>query len=132
MNKADDLLSNVLSEHGSLEMALLIGSYGTERMRPDSDVDLAVSIGRQMSPEERIQLTQKLAEATHRPVDLIDLETAHGLMLKQSLRLGKPLIPSRPATFERLLKRMIYEQEDLNPQIQHAKKSRVEFFTHGY
>jgi predicted nucleotidyltransferase len=132
MKQAEILLSKLLSEHGSLEMVLLIGSYGTERMRPDSDVDLAVSIGRPMSPEERIHLTQKLAEATHRPIDLIDLETAHGLILKQALRMGKPLTLSRPATFERLLKRMIYEQEDLNPQIQHAKKSRVESFTHGY
>jgi hypothetical protein len=65
-------------------------------------------------------------------VDLIDLETAHGLILKQALRQGKALIPSRPSTLERLLKRMIYEQEDLNPQIQQAKLDRMESFIHGY
>ena len=126
------LLQKLLSEQKQLHMALLIGSYGSDRVRPDSDVDLAVSAGHPLSTEERIQLTRILAAATHRPVDLIDLESAHGLILKQALRLGKPLIPSRPATFERLLKRMVYEQEDLNPQIQQAKIDRVEAFTHGY
>lgn len=113
-------------------MALLIGSYGTNRQRPDSDVDLAVSAGRPLTAEERIHLTQTIASVTHRPVDLIDLETVHGLILKHALREGKSLIPSHPATFEKLLKRMIYEQEDLNPQIHQAKVDRVEAFTHGY
>lgn len=113
-------------------MALLIGSYGSDHARMYSDVDVAVSAGRILTSEERITLTQMLAATTHCPVDLIDLESAHGLILKQCLRQGKPLIPSRPATLERLLKRMIYEQEDLNPQIHQAKVDRVEAFTHGY
>lgn len=128
----NDLLQTMLSEQKQLHMALRIGSYGTMRQRPDSDVDLAVSAGRPLTCDERFQLTQAIAAATHRPVDLIDLETAHGLMLKQALRKGMPLIPSRSSTLERLLKRMIYEQEDINPQIHQAKMDRVEAFTHGY
>lgn len=126
------ILQSLFSEQHHLHMALLMGSYGSVRARPDSDVDLAVSAGRPLTCDEKFHLTEAIASATHRPVDLIDLETAHGLILKQALRMGKPLIPSRPATFEKLLKRMIYEQEDLNPQIHQAKIDRVEAFTHGY
>lgn len=125
-------LQKTLLKHKYLHTAFLMGSMGEGRARPDSDIDLAVSAGRPLTTEERIHLTQALATCTHRPVDLIDLETAHGLILKQALRQGKPLITSRPSTLERLLKRMIYEQEDLNPQIQQAKLDRVEAFTHGY
>lgn len=125
-------LQTLLSQQEHLHMALLIGSYGSKHARPDSDVDLAVSAGRPFTTEERFSLTQKLAAATHRSIDLIDLETAHGLILKQALRHGKALIPSQPLTFERLLKRMIYEQEDLQPQIHQAKVDRVASFTHGY
>jgi predicted nucleotidyltransferase len=126
------LLQSLIPQEDGLHVALLLGSYGSDRVRPDSDVDLAVSLGRPLTVEERMRLTRALAAATHRPVDLIDLKTAHGLILKQALRQGTPLVPSRPATFEKLLKRMIYEQEDLNPQIHQAKVDRVEAFTRGH
>lgn len=109
-----------------------MGSYGSDRERPDSDFDLAVSVGGPLTYEERVHLMESLADITHRPVDLIDLETAHGLILKQALRNGKPLIPSCPGTFERLLKRLVYEQEDLAPQIALAKSNRVKAFAHGF
>ena len=123
---------HLFSQQKNLHIALLLGSYGSERARPDSDVDVAVSVGRPLTTTERHTLTQQLAAATHRSVDLIDLEIAHGLILKQALRHGKPLIPSHPVTFERLLKRMIYEQEDIQPQTHKAKVERVEAFTYGY
>lgn len=127
----NDPLQSLFLEQHPLQVVLKIGSYGTARQRPDSDVDLAVSAGRPLSSEERLQLIRAVAGITRRPVDLIDLETVHGLILKQALRHGVSLIPPNPATLEKLLKRMIYEQEDLNPQIHQAKTARVEAFAFG-
>jgi predicted nucleotidyltransferase len=128
----NDQLKHLLSEQNNLLVALLLGSFGSFHQRPDSDIDLAVSAGRPLTCDERFHLTELVAAATHRPVDLIDLETAHGLILKQALRHGTPLVPSHAATLERLLKRLVYEQEDINPQIHQAKMDRVEAFAHGY
>jgi predicted nucleotidyltransferase len=89
-----ELLQSLLSGKKNLHLALLIGSYGSSRQRPESDVDLAVSAGRPMTCDERFSLTDAISAATHRPVDLIDLETSHGLILKQALRHGTPLLPS--------------------------------------
>ena len=125
-------LRSALSSRGDLEAALLLGSLAEGRERPDSDVDLAVSMGRPLTAEERMRLTEQVARISSRPVYLVDLETAHGLILKHALVRGTPLVPPRPATLERLLKRMIYEQADLAPQVRQAKLDRVSAFIHGF
>jgi predicted nucleotidyltransferase len=124
-------LSSHLKSDTTIKVALLFGSAATDQLGPESDVDIAVSIGTSMTADQQINLRDRIASLVGRPVDLIDLETAHGSILKQSLTLGMPLIPSQPQTLERLMKRMVYEQEDLAPQIHQAKKTRVITFAYG-
>ena len=112
-------------------VALLFGSVAKGKARPESDVDIAISKGRPLDMEERKATIIALADITGRPVDLIDLEDARGLILKKSLTEGIPLIPSDPATLERLLKRMVYDEEDFTPLINRLKKERITAFIDG-
>lgn len=118
-------------ENPEIRVALLFGSLAKGKARPESDVDIAVSKGRPLDKEERKAIIIALAEITGRPIDLIDLEDARGLILKKSLTEGIPLIPSDPATLEKLLKRMVYDEEDFAPLINHLKKERIAAFING-
>ncbi len=70
-----DRLPNVrqmLDDYGVLE-AILFGSFATQRVRPDSDVDLAV---RGADPRSFYRLAADLERELQLPLDLIDLEQA--------------------------------------------------------
>jgi predicted nucleotidyltransferase len=131
MTDLQQKLSKLFHQEPDLEIALLFGSAAKNTLRPDSDVDIAISKGIEMNVDQQIVLRDRIAHVANRPVDLLDLESAHGFILKQALTLGIPLRPSQPKTLERLLKRLVYEQEDLAPQIQQAQKNRVKEFANG-
>lgn len=63
-------LVDFLKSEGAAEVYLL-GSWGTERQRNQSDLDLAVS---GLAPERFFAVLAGLAELTDIPVDLIDLD----------------------------------------------------------
>jgi len=67
----------------------LFGSAAQERMRPESDVDIAVLFPRAISQTELFDLQTALAEALSRDVDLIDLSGASTVMRKEVLRTGR-------------------------------------------
>ncbi len=72
---------SVLERHPSVSMAILFGSLAAGRGRPDSDLDLAVSATAPLTVDARIELIDELAAALGRPIDLIDLNQAHGPLL---------------------------------------------------
>ncbi len=82
------ILGSLLAE---AEFAYLYGSAAesASRLRSDSDVDLAVWFAAPLSVDERIDWTARLAEATGRDVDLIDLWTADPIISMQVLRHGR-------------------------------------------
>ena len=60
----------------SPDAVYLFGSAGEGRLRPDSDVDLAVLVSNPMAPAQRWALTAQLADLVRRDVDLVDLRRA--------------------------------------------------------
>lgn len=124
-------LTNYLKTIPGLRIALLFGSCAEGKARPDSDLDIAISTERPLYQQEIQEIISNLAQITNRPIDLIDLEKATGLILKNSLTEGKPLVPSDPATYEKLLKRMIYDEADFQPLIRRFRKERIDAFIHG-
>jgi predicted nucleotidyltransferase len=63
-------LVNFLKSEGAAEVYLL-GSWGTDKQRRHSDLDLAVS---GLAPERFFVALAGLAELTDIPIDLIDLD----------------------------------------------------------
>ncbi len=71
----DERIRRVLEKHPRIVLAVLFGSVARNAAGVDSDLDLAVSADRPLDADEKMQLIMDLAEASGRPVDLVDLLT---------------------------------------------------------
>lgn len=107
-------LLNVLARFPSIKLAVLFGSVAAGQARADSDLDLAVSSHRALSVAEKIALTQALAEATGRPIDLIDLATVAEPLLGQIVQHGTRIWGS-DTLYANLISRHLVEQADFMP-----------------
>ena len=68
---------------------ILFGSAAKERMRVDSDVDIAYLSHRRSSDYERFMMAQRLADVLKRDVDLIDFFKTVRLSKKEIATQGK-------------------------------------------
>jgi predicted nucleotidyltransferase len=108
----------------SLELAIAYGSAAQGRLRPDSDLDVAVLGPQRLSDEARLELLTALERASGRPVDLVDLADAHGTLLAQILSGGVRLVVHRHAALEALYRRHVYEQTDYMPAYRRILEER--------
>jgi len=134
MKMPEDIVSQIrtllLLEPG-IKLALLYGSCATGKMRPDSDVDIAVLFDRPLDAGRRMDLVARLGQNLARPVDLADLSSLNGTILRQILCEGRVLIKNDPAAWAALIKRMIYHQADLLPLLQRMLQERQKRFAYG-
>lgn len=100
-------------------------------MRPDSDVDLALLFDQPLSTERKMAIAARLERALLRTVDLIDLSTISGTILKQVLYKGRVLIQNEEGLFALLLKKMIYNQTDMMPYVTRTLLERQRRFING-
>lgn len=110
----DAELRSVLARFPSVSLAVLFGSVAMGQPRTDSDLDIAVATDHQLTVAEKIAMTQALAEATGRPIDLIDLETVTEPLLGQIVQHGRRLLGSN-TLFGKLISRHLFEQADFMP-----------------
>jgi predicted nucleotidyltransferase len=88
----DDAIRQVLQQHPAIHLAILFGSCAKGTARWDSDIDLAIdSGGRPLDSEAKARLIEALAQATGRPVDLVELAGAGEPLLGQILCNGRKL-----------------------------------------
>lgn len=80
---------------GEPRLVLLFGSVARGTARTDSDLDLAIDLGRPLTADDKLTLVDALAAASGRPVDLVDLRRAGvpltGEILKHGIRLAGDL-----------------------------------------
>ena len=100
-------------------------------MRLDSDVDVAVLFEKSLGVDARLALQEKLVDALHREVDLVDLHGLGGEILHQILTKGRVVIKNDAHAFFRILQRMVYNEEDFMPQVRRTLRARVERFAYG-
>lgn len=93
-----EALSRDLPEAG---FAFIYGSHGTRFFGEESDLDLAVYLGRPLSTEERLQICSRLEAALHHSVDLLDLFVCDPIVGHQVLKGGRLLFVRHPAEFSR-------------------------------
>lgn len=82
------------------------GSTAHGQARADRDVDLAVLAPERLRADTRWTLQERLADALHRPVDLVDLRQASTVMASQVVTTGQLLFdgdPSARGAFEDLV-----------------------------
>jgi len=108
-------IRSVLERHPEIRIALLFGSLASREARTDSDLDLAVAADQPLSAGLKGALIAELAQATGRPVDLVDLRTAAGLVLKEALTTGMRLRVTDHALLAGLVTRMWFDEADFEP-----------------
>lgn len=107
-------LQDVLSRFPAIQVAALFGSMARGAERADSDIDVAVQADKPLSVELRMAITEALALAFNRPVDLIDLRTAGQPLLGQIIGSGIQVMGSKHQWGD-LVYRNIMEHEDFAP-----------------
>jgi len=119
-------LSGLLRAHDSIEAAWLFGSVAEDEADWESDLDVAVLGPRPLGAEEKTKLIDGLAQATGRPVDLIDLQTTRGPIVGRIFQEGLQLFCDDTALYAEILKRWWYDQADWMPYRRRILKERRE------
>ena len=107
-------ISKLLAGFPHIQLAALFGSMARGTARPHSDIDVAVQAGEALSTAERIAITEAIALAFNRPVDLVDLRTAGQPLLDQIVSTGVQVIGTRHLWGD-LIFRNIMDNEDFVP-----------------
>lgn len=104
----------VLVRHPEIRLAILFGSIATGRASRDSDVDLALAADHPIKADEKMALMAELAEATGRPIDLIDLHAVGEPLLGQIVKRGQRVLGT-DERYAELIKRHLFEEADFMP-----------------
>jgi predicted nucleotidyltransferase len=118
-----------LAEEPTLQLAIVFGSVALGKCRFDSDIDVAVYFSSPLNPQKHQQLVDEIATRTGRPVDLIDLSTAGGSLLRQIIRSGRIVFCKNPGLPGLLTQRVLDWQEDFEPQLAALYRDRLRRFT---
>lgn len=105
-------IRSVLERDPRVRLAMLFGSLAAGRVRPDSDLDIAILADRPLSAELKGEWIDALAAATGRPVDLIDLRTAGEPLLGQVLK-GRRLVGDAALHGEWIARHLVEEADFL-------------------
>ncbi len=118
-----------LANDPNLDLAIVFGSLATGHARPHSDIDVAVYPRQPLDHIAVQDLSDRIALATGRPVDLVDLSRSDGALLRQILRTGHVLFSKRPDIRGRLFERLLLWQEDFEPALKAMLAARLKRFT---
>lgn len=110
-----DALAHFLDAQPDLVLGIVFGSVnrGTERWA--SDLDVGVMAEAPLSAKRKKDLIEALALRFGRPVDLVDLQTARGVLLHEILRTGTLVYAPDRTHYAELMKRHVFDQADFMP-----------------
>ena len=130
MDDRTQALSAYFDAQDDVALAVLFGSYGTERERTDSDVDIAVlwqprsERAMAMPVDRRMEIVSQLALRTGRAVDLVDLASAGLPILGEALTTGRTLAARDPDIRATLLVRYLIDAADFMPYYERILSER--------
>jgi uncharacterized protein len=115
-------LTTFLESQPDIRLAILFGSAASNRLRFDSDIDLAVQCDAPLTAARKMALIEHIALISGRSVDLIDLKTIGQPLLGYILQ-GKRLKGSSEI-MAKLTYRNLIEQADFLPLIERTLAER--------
>ncbi|MDX1638187.1 MAG: nucleotidyltransferase domain-containing protein [Balneolaceae bacterium] len=117
---------NCLEREDTVKLGILYGSMADLRASLESYIDLAAAADRPLSTEQTITLIECLADQGGRPVDLVDLQTTNGTLLKQILTTGTVVYCSDTTLYANIIKRMLFNDADMMPYYYRSLKEQRE------
>lgn len=107
-------------------LVYLFGSVGTPYERPDSDLDVAVLYAAPLTFEQRVEVSARIAEATGRTIDLVDLGSADPIIRRQVIATGTVVREDGRGVRARFEMRTLSEHHDLKIERRAAERELVE------
>ena len=98
--------------------AWLFGSAARGRLRPDSDLDIAVWRCASLSAANRFDAAQRLALQLGRDVDLLDFHRLPTLMQAQVIGTGRRLFTDSPVAEQHTIAMVMRDYQDLQARRQ--------------
>jgi predicted nucleotidyltransferase len=108
-------LRQALEAFPEIRLAILFGSAVEGRLKPDSDLDIAVAAECELPVEDRLVIQDRLASTAGREIDLLDLQAVSGAILQQALSRSQLLIIKDHTLYGNLISRMLFNQADMMP-----------------
>jgi predicted nucleotidyltransferase len=122
----EDRLASRLRAAGAT-YATVFGSVARGEALAHSDIDVAVSFGNPMSSDLRMAVMSIVADVSGRSVDLIDLESARGLILARALG-GTEILCDTVATRQRMISKVQRSEDDRISAAMAARAARAGLF----
>ena len=114
-----------------LRLAVLYGSAAQDRLRPDSDVDLAIAFDEPLAYEELAVLGAELSRSMGRNAELVDLLAAGGLFLHEILSGGRLAFNADADLYASLMIAAVDYMQDVQPIVRREQLRRIREFSHG-
>lgn len=124
-------LDGFTAVHPEIACAYLFGSATGSRFSDTSDIDLGVAASRPLSGDEKARLREELEDSLHRDIDLVDLQRATGNILRQAMH-GICILCRNTTVRYQLMRRLIYDQEDMQPVRNRIMQQRRLRFAYGH
>ncbi|HLF10568.1 MAG TPA: nucleotidyltransferase domain-containing protein [Gammaproteobacteria bacterium] len=123
-------VADLLSADEDIVLAIVFGSAVSGKLRPDSDVDIAILTRAPLVATRRRELNALLARATGRPVDLVDLRTAGVVVTRAALRQGTRVVCRDRRALADLLSKTLLDAADFLPYRERILSERRQAWIH--
>ena len=131
MDKLKASILRVLHRFKEIELCIIFGSVASGHASNKSDLDIAIAGKHSFHEGTYLELVAALAESTNREIDLIDLNTANGPILKKALSTGVVILNRDKNLYARLISRMLFNEADMMPYFHRTLKERRKRFLNG-
>lgn len=121
-------VAEVLRDESDLVLAYAFGSVAKGKASSASDLDVGVLATAPLSGAEQRRLIGRLAQATGRPIDLVDLREAGMPLLQVILTTGRELFCRDDRVKAALLTWMLGQVEDFLPLRRRVLRERRELW----
>jgi predicted nucleotidyltransferase len=105
-------ITDYFARRESARLVILFGSAASEKLKAESDIDLALLEVPQLNTTDSVELTLSLSRLVGREIDLVDLSKAHGAILSETIGSGIVLKNSDEDAYEMLINRVLWEHAD--------------------
>ena len=119
-------LARIFSARPYVQAAVVYGSFAGDGVRPDSDLDLAVLAKKTLTAKQHVELIGAVAMVFGRPVDLIDLRTVRGPVLREALCKGTVVYRRYPMALGGVIRDMLVYEADEAPVFNRAVERALE------
>jgi len=113
--KIINTLKDILKQFPEIQIVTLFGSAVSNRLKPTSDLDIAVAAQLPLSFDQKYDLMKALTDVFVREIDLIDLQSVAGTILQEALCTGIIVKKNSVMLFYQLIKKMWLNQADMMP-----------------